>query len=389
MRCEGFPVEQYGLYPLGALENAEASQIADHLDQQCETCLREVRRHIALWSQFGEALSPDVGSPRLMTTPRPLRVRQRPRSPIAQWLAAAAAILLMTGVGYWLALRQWQTRQSSFEAQINTLKGQTAHLSKERDDALRAAQRASRPPVPVQAPALPQSPSGQITAQSNELSRLNGLLKETRQQYEQALRDLGSARSEVAMLQTRLDRQQSELSDARSAQAQLRESVSNSESERRASETRIRSLQAEVSELTKARQQLTATIQSRERQAEQTTNLLTQLSAPGTKLVALRGTEAAPNARAYALISADGRLTLLGEGLPNLPANRTYQLWLMRSSGGPVISGGLVQPVSQRQYRVQFNEGKALEHLRALAVTDEPAGGSPLPTGRKVLIGTV
>ena len=127
----------------------------------------------------------------------------------------------------------------------------------------------------------------------------------------------------------------------------------------------------------------------RERQAEQNATLLNQFSAPGTTVVSLRGTEAAPSAHAYALISSDGRLTVLGGGLPGLPANRTYQLWLMRSSGDPVVSGGLIQPATQAQFRVQFNEGSALNNLRALAVTDEPAGGSRLPTGRKVLIGTV
>lgn len=57
MRCEGFPPEQYGLYPLGSLDTDEASQIAAHLDQRCETCLHEVRSYIGFWSQFGEALS--------------------------------------------------------------------------------------------------------------------------------------------------------------------------------------------------------------------------------------------------------------------------------------------------------------------------------------------
>jgi anti-sigma-K factor RskA len=70
-----------------------------------------------------------------------------------------------------------------------------------------------------------------------------------------------------------------------------------------------------------------------------------------------------------------------------LPAGRTYQLWLIPSEGAP-WSGGIFYSDSRANGEAVL---PALTHgltAKAFAVTVEPAGGVPAPTGPQVLIGT-
>jgi len=76
-------------------------------------------------------------------------------------------------------------------------------------------------------------------------------------------------------------------------------------------------------------------------------------------------------------------------GLPNLAAGRIYQIWLIRDKGEPVVSGGLFTADSRGATQSEYNEANLTAGLRAVAVTEEPSGGSKLPTGHKLLIGTL
>lgn len=80
-----------------------------------------------------------------------------------------------------------------------------------------------------------------------------------------------------------------------------------------------------------------------------------------------------------------GQLLYAGRIAP-APADKAYQLWLVPSSGNPV-SAGLVASAQRGELRsVRLPEGAS---AKAFAVTLEPAGGSPQPTGAKVLVGPV
>ncbi len=82
----------------------------------------------------------------------------------------------------------------------------------------------------------------------------------------------------------------------------------------------------------------------------------------------------------------NGSAILVVEGMPQLPAERQYQLWLIqddkRTSGG-------VFSVKQNGYGVlQVQHARPLRLYDSFGVTVEPAGGSPQPTGQKVLSGS-
>jgi anti-sigma-K factor RskA len=71
-------------------------------------------------------------------------------------------------------------------------------------------------------------------------------------------------------------------------------------------------------------------------------------------------------------------------GLPTLPPERVYQLWFARP-GGPPVSGGVFRVDVRGEALTVVAIPVALEPARAVAVTEEPAPGSPAPTGQHLL----
>lgn len=100
--------------------------------------------------------------------------------------------------------------------------------------------------------------------------------------------------------------------------------------------------------------------------------------------IRLNGTEVAPDATGIIYISADGRNgTLIVDRLPQLGSENQYQLWLIED--GERTSGAIFS-VDEDGYRgIQINSVEPLEKFRAFGITIEPAGGSPGPTGERVL----
>jgi anti-sigma-K factor RskA len=107
----------------------------------------------------------------------------------------------------------------------------------------------------------------------------------------------------------------------------------------------------------------------------------------GLPVVELSHTEHAPQGRALLVMSRDSRKgTLVVDGLPALGEEQQYQLWLIK--GEDRTSGG-VFAVGQDGYGyLRVSSPEAMFNFDSFGVTIEPAGGSPLPTGPKVLAGS-
>jgi anti-sigma-K factor RskA len=80
------------------------------------------------------------------------------------------------------------------------------------------------------------------------------------------------------------------------------------------------------------------------------------------------------------------RWTLVARDLPAPPAGRTYQLWLVTPRAK--VSAGTFQPKPNGAAQVQATYALAPDSLRAIAVTEEPEGGVPQPTGPIVISAT-
>lgn len=136
--------------------------------------------------------------------------------------------------------------------------------------------------------------------------------------------------------------------------------------------------------------QLKAQLQAAQSQASQDAADLRAyadiVAAPDTITVTLQQQAGGAPGQAHVLYNARMGLVVYSGQISPPPAGKIYQLWLVPSSGAPV-SAGLVEANQQN--------GAAVAHIerglgaKAFAITLEPHGGSPQPTGPKVLVGAV
>ena len=113
------------------------------------------------------------------------------------------------------------------------------------------------------------------------------------------------------------------------------------------------------------------------------------ISAPDLARIDLVGQPAAPAAAARAFWS-DSRDTLVfnASNLPPLTPGRTYQVWVLPPAGAP-ISAGLIQPDAQGRAEAVVNTAPGMPAPAGVAVSEEPAQGSPSPSTTPFLVGTV
>jgi len=150
---------------------------------------------------------------------------------------------------------------------------------------------------------------------------------------------------------------------------------------------RIADLEAELRD-TRARadaaQQQMADVQRTAAGAQTAVAILT---APDVARVELAGQPASPNASGRAFWSRSRGMVFTASNLPPLPAGRTYQLWVVTAQAP--ISAGLLVPDAQGSFSDTFNTPQDIGQPVAVAVTIEPAGGVPAPTGDRYLIGAL
>jgi hypothetical protein len=80
---------------------------------------------------------------------------------------------------------------------------------------------------------------------------------------------------------------------------------------------------------------------------------------------------------------ASNRWTMIAHHMPKPPAGKTYQLWLVTKDAR--ISAGTFEPGPTGDVMMQADYALEPSALQAIAVTEEPAGGMPQPTGRMVI----
>jgi anti-sigma-K factor RskA len=112
---------------------------------------------------------------------------------------------------------------------------------------------------------------------------------------------------------------------------------------------------------------------------------LAVLTAPDVRRIDLAGQQAAPSASARAFWSRSRGLVITAANLPPLPAGRIYQLWFVARPAP--VSAGLLRPDAGGSLTATFSTPPDVPNPTALAVTIEPEGGVPAPTGAMYLVG--
>lgn len=109
-----------------------------------------------------------------------------------------------------------------------------------------------------------------------------------------------------------------------------------------------------------------------------------QTNQPAPAEIVLTGTEAAPEAQGVIQVAGNGReATFIVSGLPPLSPEQQYQLWLIED--GQRVSGGVFSVAEDGRTSLTIHAPQPLPEYSAFGVTIEPAGGSPGPTGQRVL----
>jgi len=112
---------------------------------------------------------------------------------------------------------------------------------------------------------------------------------------------------------------------------------------------------------------------------------LAELSGPGVKVIELASTQQrAPSGRMF-WNPATARWTFFAHSLPALRPNRDYQLWLITPAGP--VSAGVFKPTPDGHASVEATYPLPRDQLRAIAVTEEPEGGLPAPSGTPLIAG--
>ena len=145
--------------------------------------------------------------------------------------------------------------------------------------------------------------------------------------------------------------------------------------------------------VTRDRDRLRAELSSLTPQSDSTAQLLAvrdsiiaSLTGPDVKVVTLAKQNATePMAKMY-WDRATNNWTIVTYNLPQPSAGKTYQVWLVTDDAK--ISAGTFSPDQRGHAMMRANYALDRNALRAVAVTEEPMGGMPAPTGPMVILGS-
>jgi anti-sigma-K factor RskA len=137
--------------------------------------------------------------------------------------------------------------------------------------------------------------------------------------------------------------------------------------------------------LTEAERQVRALQADMAAQAE----MVAIMMAPNVAERELLGTDMAPTARGRLYVDPASRTAvLLAQGLPVLPADKAYQLWLIGEEGNRT-SGGLFTVSGGGSGVLLIHFPAEVTRFARVGVTPEPRGGSPGPTGPRMMGGNL
>lgn len=148
----------------------------------------------------------------------------------------------------------------------------------------------------------------------------------------------------------------------------------------------ITSLQGRLDAATSRLADAESSVARMERAVTEAQSQTAVLAAPDLAQVALAGQPPAPDARARAFWSRSRGLVFTASQLPPLPSGRSYQLWVVTANER--ISAGVLALAADGRVLHIVQTPADMPTPVAMAVTLEPEGGVPQPTGAFYLLGT-
>jgi anti-sigma-K factor RskA len=132
-----------------------------------------------------------------------------------------------------------------------------------------------------------------------------------------------------------------------------------------------------------------AQLQALESQVQNAAMTIRLLRSPAVQVVSLGGAEAQPEAAGRIFWDKTrGEWRFFAANMRPAGPGKTYQLWFVTDDQRKISAGTFdVDPSGESEIVVKVPEG--IGRLALAAVTDEPAGGVPQPTGHFQLLGKI
>jgi anti-sigma-K factor RskA len=121
---------------------------------------------------------------------------------------------------------------------------------------------------------------------------------------------------------------------------------------------------------------------------EQAEDFLNSLTSPDAERFTFVASPSPPRPLGRVIyVRRRGTLVFMAAGMAPLPLQQTYELWLIPKAGTP-IPAGLFRPDAHGYATVLEPPLPAGTEAQTFAITIEPAGGSPAPTSKPVMVST-
>jgi|GEM_PF-5667436 len=403
------------LYVVGGLDAESTAEVEYHIDTGCESCPDELREWREVAGLIPLGATPD--SPRVEVKEQLLRrIRQeagfpkvtplRPRRRWAAWvappLAAAAAILLMMGgqryqklstlaETYAKRVEELTTHTAEQEAQRETL---TALLKQEQEKLVNREAEVRRLTT-----SLAEQHSAS-TGTSQRVMKLEAALAEqqqrvaTREQELARLKEQAVATERELVQMRRSSKERLEYATAATAAQRevqrLRGELTQAQEAVNAHERDVRDMRAQM-EQQRALVAASARELDRLREAvDRQRGVIEVLTSPGVKIEYLRHAMPGLETEGHVLWNERKKTWVFyAFHMPQPPQGKEYQAWFMTEKEGPVSAGVFTPDQTGTGQLVAAPPAKLSGKITAVAVTLEPSGGLPKPSGEMYLRGSL
>jgi anti-sigma-K factor RskA len=362
----------WNLFALGALDESTQQEMQEHLQTRCLACSRSYQEAVLVMDALAATVPPQKPSPYIadalfsritQASPLVVPIKSKRRSAALPWVAAAACALL----ALWLGVRLEQAN--------DLLRNQRASSA-----AAAAQQPVKAVPGPAKAPSLVPPNEQQISPPASSRSNASQVRALTAQ-----LADL-EAQKDAALSQ--LNQVKNDLANSIEARTSLQTQLASAQDQIHAGAADAHSSQAQLSALTHRLEMADATIAELRASKAWTAQVVGFLQSGPFRQVDLRAVDpGAGKATAVAFYAPDRGLLILARALPHLEGEKCYQLWSIHKAGIAIRSVGLMKTDASGGGFLYAPPEQDLGQLTALAITDEPKGGSVSARGHKLLFG--
>jgi hypothetical protein len=147
-----------------------------------------------------------------------------------------------------------------------------------------------------------------------------------------------------------------------------------------------RSTKADLAQANEKAAAATAALDTAQAKLAQSKREIDALTGSNTEVVGLNTTGAAEATALMFWDKTNNNWAFYAHHVAPLPAGKAYQIWLITPT--QKISAGTFTPASDSSVEVHATYALPPNALKGVAVSEEPTGGAPQPTGRIVIVGS-